>query len=170
MQFLISALAVCATLWATSSFADTVEDRARAFAENCFSPYLTARKAKRVLGGSGARYDFYDLDPFSNVAPSPAFGVRPATPGTDRRCEVSFDGVHTDVAVNFALSAVKREGLFDEEPVPDAIQRLPSTNLLAARRLNPRKIAVIHIGTRAGPNTTETFMTLERLPNRSGTD
>lgn len=138
-------------------------EAARAFAENCFSPYLTARKAQDRIGGTGARYDFYDLKPFTNAAPAPALGPRPATEGTDRRCEISFDGQHTDLAVHFALAGLTREGINTEAPVPNTHAPLPGTELLAARRLNPRRVAVVHVGTRPGPNGVETFLLVERL-------
>lgn len=147
---------------AAPSFATPV-DAARAFAQNCFSPFLTARKAQAAFEDTGARHDFYDLDPFSNVAPTPAFGLRPATRGTDRRCEVSFDGNHAALAVEFATNGLRAEGLNRDVPVPETHKPVPGTELLAARRLNPRKIAVVHVGTRPGPNGTETFMNVERL-------
>ena len=154
-----------AVLLATSpAFADSVAATAgRAFAENCFSPFMTAAKARSILGETGARYDFYDLDPFSNAAPSPAFGLRPATQGTDRRCEVSFDGVHLGIAVELAKAGLARENLNTEAPVPGTHKPRAGTELLAARQLNPRRIAVVHVGTRQGPNGTETFMLVERL-------
>ncbi len=138
-------------------------EAARAFAQNCFSPFMTARKAERLLGETGGRYDFYDLDPFSNVAPSPAFGLRPATRGTDRRCEVSFDGDHVDMAVELALTGLQAEGIRTEAPVPATHKPRAGTELLAARQLNPRRVAVVHVGTRPGPNGIETFMNVERL-------
>ncbi len=146
--------------------AGTAADRAaaaRAFADNCFSPYLTAPKAAEVFGAANVRYDFYDLDPFSNAAPSPAYGLRPATPGTDRRCEVSFDGNHTSLATEIARNGLLAQGLTRDVPLPGTHAERDGTALLAARRLNPRRIAVVHVGTRPGPNGTETFMSVERL-------
>ncbi|MEO1556970.1 MAG: succinyl-CoA synthetase subunit beta [Pseudomonadota bacterium] len=136
---------------------------AQAFAQNCFSPYLTAAKAREVLGATGARHDFYDLDPFSNAAPSPAFGLRPATRGTDRRCEVSFDGDHAVLAVEMARNALQAEGILRDAPTPDTHKATAGTELLAARYLNPKRIAVVRVGTRQGPNGIETFMNVERL-------
>lgn len=163
----MSKSALCLAAFAASApvalKADTSIEAARAFAQNCFSPFLTARKAQAAFASTGARHDFYDLDPFSNAAPSPAFGTRPATQGTDRRCEVSFDGNHTALAVEFATNALRAEGLNREADVPATHTALAGTKFLAARRLNPRKIAVVHIGTRKGPNGTETFMNVERL-------
>jgi hypothetical protein len=133
-----------------------------AFAAHCFSPFMTAERAEEVLASTGARVDFYDLDPFSNVAPSPVTG-RPATQGTDRRCEVSFDGDHGDLAASAAVAGLEMEGIRTEAPLPDRYQPTDGTVLLAARQLNPRRIAVVHVGTRPGPNGVETFLMVERL-------
>jgi len=138
-------------------------EAARAFAENCYSPFLTAQSAQKALGDTGGRYDFYDLTPFSNAAPSPAYGLRPATTGTDRRCEVSFDGDYTTLAIEFATTGLQAEGITREVPVPATHKPHAGTELLAARRLNPRRIAVVHVGTRNGPAGLETFMNVERL-------
>lgn len=161
---------ICALLLAAPVAADTIPAKAgRVFAENCFSPFLTARRAEKAFGETGARYDFYDLDPFTNAAPSPAYGPRAATEGTDRRCEVSFDGAHLSVAVELALAGLTRENINTEVPVPKTHKAQAGTELLAARRLNPRRVAVVHVGTRQGPNGVETFMLVERLkPGQGG--
>lgn len=134
----------------------------QAFAANCFSPFMTAGRARQVLARTGARVEFYDLDPFSNAAPSPVTG-RAATIGTDRRCEVAFDGDHAELAVSAAVAGLQMEGIDDVAPVPDRYQMTPGTALLGARFLNPRRIAVVHVGTRPGPNGIETFLFVERM-------
>ncbi|WP_224813699.1 succinyl-CoA synthetase subunit beta [Hasllibacter sp. MH4015] len=135
---------------------------AEAFAAHCFSPFMTAERAEEVLASTGARVDFYDLDPFSNAEPSPVTG-RPATTGTDRRCEVAFDGDHAELAASAAIAGLEMEGIDTEAPIPDRYQPTEGTALLGARQLNPRRIAVVHVGTRPGPNGVETFMFVERL-------
>jgi hypothetical protein len=138
------------------------EAASAAFAAHCFSPLMTAARAAEVLAAPGTRVDFYDLDPFSATAPSPVTG-RAATEGTDRRCEVAFDGTHGDIAASAALAGLEQEGIRTEAPLPDRFEALDGTILLAARQLNPRRIAVVHVGTRPGPNGVETFLTVERL-------
>lgn len=135
-----------------------------AFADHCFSPYLTADTAQSNIAAPGLRLDFYDLKPFSAAAPSPALG-RPATPGTDRRCEIAFDGDHGDRAAETAVAALGSEGITTPADLPPTHVEaaLPGTTLLAARFLNPSRIAVVHTGTRPGPNGPETFLTVERL-------
>ena len=132
-----------------------------AFSSKCFSPLLTAETAPT---GDGLRVDFYDLDPFraSNPIAEPQSAT---TPGTNRRCEVAFDGDHGHDAANVALAALRREGILAETALPQTHERarLPGTTLLGARRLNPKRVAVVHTGTRPGPNGTETFLNVERL-------
>lgn len=135
-----------------------------AFSENCFSPRMTAKKARAVFNLANIRHDFYDLDPFTSAAPSPA-RARAATPGTDRRCEVSFQGDFAQDAVAAVTARLGREGITTPAPLPATHEalRMPGTALLAARRLNPRKIAVVHVGTRPSGSGVETFLNVERL-------
>ena len=150
----------------TSAQADTADAAITAFSQHCFSPYLTAKTAETALSIPGARYDFYDLRPFSVAAVSPVTR-RAATPGTDRRCEVAFDGAHTAAAIISVTDALEREGILTAVDLPEGFEETPGTALLAARQLNPRRVAVVHVGTRDGPNGTETFLSVERLHPRN---
>lgn len=132
------------------------------FADNCFSPFMTANKAETLFTVAGVSYDFYDLDPFSSAPPSPAQG-RDVTQGTDRRCEIRFDGSYGPEAMQTAIAALKAEGIRTPGDVPAYFTRTKTTYLLAARRLNLRRVAVVHVGTREGPAGIETFMLVERL-------
>ncbi len=140
----------------------------QAFADNCFRPTMTAERAKTVLSHKGTRYDFYDLDPFvRSNAPSPAL-KRAVTPNTDRRCEVSFDGTHTDAAAKAAARGLRQEGIRKSAPIPPAYANINGATFVGARQLNPRRVAVVIVGTRAGPNGVETYMTVERLRPTGG--
>jgi hypothetical protein len=132
------------------------------FADHCFSPFMTAQKAAKTFALSGAWYDFYDLDPFSSAEPSPATG-RAVTPGTDRRCEIAFAGDYAEAAAQAATDALNAEGITKPAPLPAIFAPDTGTKLLAARQLNPRRTAIVHVGTRQGPQGTETFMLVERL-------
>jgi hypothetical protein len=124
---------------------------------------MTAEKAGEVFGFANIRHDFYDLDPFSNVPPSPVVG-RAATPGTDRRCEVSFRGDFAMDASTAVVAQLLAEGITSSADVPETHVTTNGTVLLAARYLNPKRIAVVHVGTRPGANgLPETFMMVERL-------
>lgn len=134
-----------------------------AFSSHCFSPFLTAEKVEENFSFANVRHDFYDLDPFSTAAPSPAKGS--VTQGTDRRCEVSFWGDYAKDAVTAVAAALIREGITKAADLPATHEalRTDGTVLLAARRLNPNKIAVVHVGTRPTAQGIETFLNVERL-------
>ena len=166
-QWLVACVALMSIFAASASIARSPSTDARAgidaFASNCFSPRLTADKAAEVFNFANVRHDFYDLDPFTSAAPSFAKGA--VTPGTDRRCEVSFYGDFAQDAVTAVAARLLSEGIRTPADVPATHEKLRTsgTALLAARRLNPRKIAVVHVGTRTGPNGLETFLNVERL-------
>ncbi|MGB5864990.1 MAG: succinyl-CoA synthetase subunit beta [Sulfitobacter sp.] len=161
------------TLTASLAAGTAVADAAtvsKAFADHCFSPYLTVQTAAEALEPSGARVDFYDLRPFSSTAPSPVTGA-PITAGTDRRCEVSFDGADTDTASFWLTKGLAREGLSDDAvPVPEKFPAQSGTVIIAAAQLNPKRIAVVQIGLREGPQGPETFLSIERLIPLEGED
>lgn len=150
----------CAALVLSAMPASASESALTAFSTHCFSPLLTAARAEAVLP---SRHDFYDLRPFRAANDvSPPMG-RAATPGTDRRCEVAFDGEAVEAGVATVAAALAREGILTDTDVPDGFQRQEGTEFIAARRLNPRRIAVVQVGTRPGPTGTETFLNVERL-------
>lgn len=133
------------------------------FGAHCFSPFLTAEAAERHFGEDGLRHDFYDLRPLRAAnAISPAVR-RAATPGTDRRCEVAVDGAHTDLAIARIAEALQAEGIVTDAPVPQDFPAHPDAIFVAARQLNPNRVAVVQVGTRSGPNGPETFLNVERL-------
>ena len=158
-------LALAGALFAGPASADpsaVAADAARAFGNHCFNPYLTAETAHADIARPGVRVDFYDTAPFASDAPSPATGRAP-TPGTDRRCEVAFDGTHVETARNGAITGLAREGIRAQTAVPAAFAAQPGTEFIAARLLNPRRIAVVQVGTRPGADGAETFINVERL-------
>ncbi|MEM9798624.1 MAG: succinyl-CoA synthetase subunit beta [Pseudomonadota bacterium] len=164
-RFCLPACALAAAAaFGTVAWADAPARAAiKGFAETCFSPFLTAERAAAAFAAPEIRHDFYDLAPFSDVAPSPA--ATDVTPGTDRRCEVAFDGGYGVQAAQGAGDGLAAEGIRRDAPLPSshADARLPGTTLLAARFLNPARVAVVHTGTRPGPNGPETFLLVERL-------
>jgi len=161
-----TALAAFFITWACAATAHPAA--MQAFADHCFSPYLTAEKAREAIAPSGARVDFYDLRPFSSAAPSPVIG-RAATPATDRRCEVAFDGQAPALAAEWIRKGIAQEGLAGRlVSVPDTFPIYEGTTFKAAAQLNPNRIAVVQAGLRQGPNGIETFMNVERLTPLDG--
>lgn len=146
--------------------AAVAEAAAGAFADHCFSPYMTAARAEEVLASTGARVDFYDLRPFSNAEISPVTD-RAATDGTDRRCEVAFDGAHVETGIAGVQRGLAQEGIRTEADVPATFPAQEGTSFIAARALNPNRIAVVQVGTRPGPAGIETFINVERLEPRT---
>ncbi|MEM9320596.1 MAG: succinyl-CoA synthetase subunit beta [Pseudomonadota bacterium] len=135
-------------------------DAASAFADHCFSPFLTAQAAAANLPSG---HDFYDLDPFRDSNPISEPRGRPATPGTDRRCEVAFDGADVEAGIAAVTQGLRKEGIDTEAAVPADFPAQAGTGFIAARQLNPTRIAVVQVGTRPGPNGVETFISVERL-------
>ena len=162
---LAAAVLSLTALWGAGS-AVAAQDAAsvgKAFADHCFSPYLTAETAQTNLASSGARVDFYDLRPFSFVAPSLVSG-RPATSGTDRRCEVAYDGGDPQPAIAWITKGLKQEGLFGKQvAVPPKFPRQKGIAMIAAAQLNTNRIAVVQAGVRDGPNGSEIYLNVERL-------
>ena len=132
-----------------------------AFAAHCFSPLLTAETAAERLAPS--RIDFYDLRPFRAGTPVSEPNGRPVTPGTDRRCEVAFDGEHVEAGTHAVRSGLQNEGIVAEAAVPTGFPTQNGAEFVAARYLNPNRIAVVQVGMRPGPDGIETFINVERL-------
>lgn len=164
---------LCAAALCTAGAAAAAQDAqaaGRAFADHCFSPYLTAERAREAFAGTHARVEFYDLRPFSSAAPSPVTG-RAATKGTDRRCEVAFDGAYPDAAAGWVTQGLTQEGLTDRAAeVPAGFPTQPGAALIAAAQLNPNRIAVVQAGVRPGPNGDETYLSVERLDPLDGSE
>lgn len=135
-------------------------DAPQAFADHCFSPFLTAAVAASNLP---ERHDFYDLTPFRPTNPVSEPVGRPITPGTDRRCEVAFDGADVAAGIAGVLRGLAQEGIATEADLPAGFPAQAGTEFIAARQLNPNRIAVVQVGTRPGPNGVETFINVERL-------
>ncbi len=157
----VGAMAVFFVIVAGRVMAASHDTAPEAFAAHCFSPLLTAETAAERL--APARVDFYDLRPFSSANEVSEPIGRPVTPGTDRRCEVAFDGAHIEAGTAAVLMGLEREGILTEAAVPEAFPAQSGTALIAARYLNPNRIAVVQVGTRPGPNGIETFINVERL-------
>lgn len=162
---LASTLCLTATLVAGSAVA--AQDAAsvgQAFADHCFNPRLTAQTAQANLGPSGARIEFYDLRPFTSAAASPVTG-RAKTSGTDRRCEVAFDGSDPQTAIKWVRTGLTQEGLADKAAdVPEDFRPISGTVFIGAAQLNPNRIAIVQVGVRNSlAGGQETYLNVERL-------
>ena len=160
ISFHLVAVLLFALIAATRLAAAQPATAPEAFANHCFSPFLTAARAAANLPD---RHDFYDLDPLNPSNPVSEPRVRALTPGTDRRCEVAFDGADIEAGIAGVTLGLTQEGIATEATVPSGFPRQPGTQFIAARQLNPNRIAVVQVGTRPGPNGVETFINVERL-------
>ncbi|MEM7242388.1 MAG: hypothetical protein AAF429_09400 [Pseudomonadota bacterium] len=90
----------------------------------------------------------------------------PITPGTNRRCVVTFDGSYAQQAKNAVLAFVERAKFGFETDIPKTHSdaRVSGTELFIARRLQSGPKAVLHVGTSRGANGVQTFINVERLP------
>lgn len=165
ITFHIIAIAAFVVIAATRAQAQDTGNAAvssAAFADNCFSPFLTAELAAGLVTPD-RRVDFYDLRPFRPSNPVAEPLGRAVTPGTDRRCELAFDGEWVAAGIAGAIRGLRQEGIETEAEVPADFPSQPGAEFIAARQLNPNRIAVVQVGTRSGPNGTETFINVERL-------
>ena len=80
--------------------------------------------------------------------------------GVERRCEVSFEGDHTDGAIAGLRKQMATPPVFGTViPLPDTHQSLAGTVLIEGRELLAGRVAVVHVGTRDG----KTFIAVDRL-------
>lgn len=159
----VAVAAGCASAAQTPNVADLAQS---AFASVCTNPGQTAavvdaRMRAHVAGrgGNGLPFavDFYDTT-LGDVSDT-------ITPGTNRRCEVAFSGNHTDDATQTLLTAMQGPPVFGTiTDMPDGFTATDGTHFIQARLLNARGTrAVVHVGTRTGPQGLETFINVERL-------
>ncbi|WP_299726373.1 hypothetical protein [uncultured Tateyamaria sp.] len=91
----------------------------------------------------------------------------PNTPAyAERRCEVVFDGDHAADAVTKVQAKMAKPPVFGTSiPLTPPFAANDGTAYLDARELLRKRVAVVHIGTRKGP---ETFIRVDRLPPGMG--
>ena len=85
---------------------------------------------------------------------------------SERRCEVAFPGDHTRAAVEAVTAKMATPPVFGRPiPLTAPFAASPGTALIEARELLRKRVAVVEIGTRHGP---ETFIRVDRLPAGMG--
>jgi len=149
----------------TMTEADVADLAMGAFADTCTQRGMTANAAEARMvayvaanGGMGLPFNlsFYDttLEPTELTV----------TPGTDRRCEVSFRGDYAEPAARSVVQLMELPPVFGRAiPLPITHTPVQDTFFIEGRQLNPRVAAVVHVGTRRTIAGTETFMNVERL-------
>jgi hypothetical protein len=145
--------------------ADVADLAMGAFADTCTIRGMTADRAEARMrdyvaenGGDGLPFSlsFYDI----TLEPTDLS----VTPGTDRRCEVSWRGNYAEPAARAMVQLMAKPPVFGEAiPLPITHTPIEDTFFIEGRQLNPRVAAVVHVGTRRTIAGTETFMNVERL-------
>jgi len=162
--FFLIAVATRATAAQTPSTSALAQS---AFAAVCTNPGQTHADVMRNMtahvvaqNGSGLPFtvDFYDTTLEATGAA--------ITPGTNRRCAVSWPGNDTAAAVQTLLTAMQGPPVFGTPTdMPEGFAAKDGTAFIQARLLNARGTrAVVHVGTRTGARGLETFINVERLP------
>ena len=167
-------LAVSLGLFATplmtsAAVADTklAETAITAFAKICTQPrqklYRVMKRMEQHAEEAGYQTLPFDVIFYDTTLENARFEV---TSGTNRKCQVRFDGDHTDKAVKAVLEFVERAHFGFESRIPKSHRnaRVAGTELFIARRLQSGPKAVLHVGTVNGPRGVQTFIDVERLP------
>lgn len=145
---------------------ETADMAQSAFAAICTNPGQTAQVMEARMRAHVANAGGMGL-PFGTSFYDTTLGDSPddVTPGTNRRCEVSFPGNHVAAATETLQSAMEGPPVFGTvTEMPEGFGATEGTHFIQARLLNSRGIrAVVHVGTRDGPQGQETFINVERL-------
>ncbi|WP_370402366.1 hypothetical protein [Sulfitobacter sp. JB4-11] len=127
-----------------------------AFNTWCFKAGQTETQARANMNADSAPFTLTFWD--DSLEPRPADAPR----GVERRCEVAFEGDHTDTAITALRAQMATPPVFGTPiPLPDTHAATPSTALIEGRELLRGRVAVVHVGTRN--DNTETFMAVDRL-------
>ncbi len=159
MSLVRPAMVLAVVLGAGSAMANPAID---AFTVWCFKAGQTPAQARANMESvAGAPL------PFTLTFWDKTLEPAPGTPDhAERRCEVAFDGDHADAAVTQVQAKMAMPPVFGTSiPLTSPFEATAGTAYIDARELLRGRVAVVHIGTRAGP---ETFITVDRLPPGMG--
>ena len=140
--------------------AGEARDAIRAFNAHCFTKGMTLEQAqqrmRRISNTPGVaplpfELAFYD----TTIAPAPA-----AHPGTDRRCQITFDGDYTADALTALQHQMATPPVFGTPgDLPRTHAPQAGTTFIQGRDLPLNRRAVVHVGLRDG----KTFISVDRL-------
>lgn len=133
-----------------------------AFVAYCFKAGQTSAQARENMTALVG-----DPLPFTLTFWDKTLELAPGTPAyAERRCEVSFDGDHATKAVTQVQAKMAAPPVFGTSiPLTAPFEATDGTAYIDARELLRSRVAVVHIGTRPGP---ETFIRVDRLPPGMG--
>ena len=135
-----------------------------AFTAYCFKAGQTPAQARANMASVAG-----DPLPFTLTFWDKTLDPAPNTPAhAERRCEVTFDGDHAVDAVAQVQAKMAMPPVFGTSiPLTAPYASDAGTAYIDARELLRKRVAVVHIGTRPGP---ETFIRVDRLPAGLGLD
>ncbi|GFE48832.1 hypothetical protein So717_05850 [Roseobacter cerasinus] len=150
--------AIISLAFAGAAMANSVADSAIAsFNALCFTAGKTevqVRTNMQARDGAPLPYTLIFWD--KTLAPAP--GMPDAI---ERRCEVSFEGDHTDAAIAALRDKMATPPVFGSATaLPGTHSATAGTAFIEGRALLRGRVAVVHVGTRAD----QTFMAVDRLP------
>ncbi|MBW4709687.1 hypothetical protein KX928_18015 [Roseobacter sp. YSTF-M11] len=154
---MIRAAVICIAFASTAAAGSVADSAIASFNAICFKAGQTAAEARaRLQGRDGSplpyALTFWDI----TLEPAPD-----APPQIERRCEVAFDGDHTDAAIAALRAQMATPPVFGFAiALPATHEPLPGTALIEGRELLRGRVAVVHVGLRDG----RTFMAVDRLP------
>lgn len=147
--------AFCAIAAPANASSDTA---IAAFNDGCFKAGQTEAQARANMNADTADFTLTFWD--DSLQPRP----KDAPEGVERRCDVAFDGDHTDAAIAAMRAQMATPPVFGTRiPLPDTHAPLPGTALIEGRELLRGRVAVVHVGLRGSSDEPQTFMTVDRL-------
>jgi hypothetical protein len=128
-----------------------------AFNSWCFKAGQTPAQARANMERTaGAPLPFVLTFWDDSLAPRPA----DAPKGVERRCEVRFDGDHTEQAIHALHKQMQTPPVFGTLiALPATHAAIDGTALIEGRALLRGRVAVVHVGT----DGAQTFMAVDRL-------
>ncbi|WP_216825865.1 hypothetical protein [Sulfitobacter sp. SK012] len=125
-----------------------------AFNKWCFKAGQTEAQARRNMNTDEAPFSLTFWG--DSLAPRPLDAPR----GVERRCEVTFDGDHSDAAIAALRAQMAQPPVFGTPiSLPDTHEIGKETALIEGRELVRGRVAVVHVGTQDG----QTFIAVDRL-------
>lgn len=129
-----------------------------AFTTWCFKAGQTETQARTNMNAETAPFTLTFWD--DSLEPRPASAPK----GVERRCEVAFDGDHTDKAITALRTQMATPPVFGTPiPLPGTHSITATTALIEGRELLRGRVAVVHVGTRTTATKQQTFMAVDRL-------
>lgn len=155
MKFVLPLICAASLMGTHALAADTA---IAAFNTWCFKAGQTEAQARTNMKADHSDFALTFWD--DSIEPRPA----DAPVGVERRCEIVFDGNHTDAAITALRTQMATPPKFGTPiALPNTHAAKAGTALIQGRELLRGRVAVVHVGIRDTTNSTVTFMAVDRL-------